>query len=119
VLTDRYVFAEMLKASGDIDKIEWALYCQWFDTFASEIPVAGIVYLTTGVATSGDRIIKRARVGEGHIPASYLAALEEQHKAWLSSTPLPVLQLSTEEGVSVDGNIAKIAEFIAHLTSVL
>jgi deoxyadenosine/deoxycytidine kinase len=119
VLTDRYVFAEMLKASGDIDKLEWTLYCQWFDTFAASLPVAGIVYLTTGVATSGDRIIKRGRAGEGQIPASYLAALEVQHKAWLASTPLPVLQLSTEEGVSVDGNIAKIAEFIAHLTSVL
>jgi deoxyadenosine/deoxycytidine kinase len=119
VLTDRYVFAEMLKASGDIDNLEWNLYCQWFDTFASEIPVAGIVYLTTGVATSGDRIIKRGRAGEEHIPASYLAALEEQHKAWLASTPLPVLQLSTEEEVSVDGNIAKIAEFIARLTSAL
>ena len=115
VLTDRYVFAEMLRASGDIDKIEWNLYCQWFDTFAADLPVAGIVYLTTGVSTSGDRIIKRGRAGEEHIPASYLAALETQHKVWLSSTPLPVLELSTEEGVSVDANTAAIADFISHL----
>jgi deoxyadenosine/deoxycytidine kinase len=105
----------MLKASGDIDKLEWSLYCQWFDTFAADLPVAGIVYLTTGVSTSGDRIIKRGRAGEGQIPASYLAALETQHKAWLASTPLPVLQLSTEEGVSVDSNIAAIATFISRL----
>jgi deoxyadenosine/deoxycytidine kinase len=117
VLTDRYVFAEMLRASGDIDELEWSLYCQWFDTFAASLPVAGIVYLTTGVTTSGDRITKRGRAGEGHIPASYLAALEAQHKTWLSSTALPVLELSTEEGESVDGNIAKTADFIARLTS--
>ena len=115
VLTDRYVFAEMLRASGDIDELEWSLYCQWFDTFAASLPVAGIVYLTTGVTTSGDRIVKRGRAGEGHIPASYLAALEAQHKTWLSSTTLPVLELSTEEGISVDDNIAAIGSFISRL----
>ena len=96
VLTDRYVFAEMLRASGDLNDIEWQLYLNWYETFATELPMSGIVYLTTDVATSGSRIVKRGRHGEENIPVAYLKALEVQHHVWLSSTPLPVLFVSTE-----------------------
>jgi len=114
VLTDRYVFAEMLRASGDLDDIEWSLYNQWFDTYASysEAPVDRIIYLTTGVGTSGDRIAARGREGEGAIPRSYLAALEAQHETWLGSTDLPVLRLSTEVDVSVTKNLESIRAFL-------
>ena len=96
VLTDRYVFAEMLRASGDLNDLEWQLYLNWYETFATELPMSGIIYLTTDVATSGSRIIKRGRHGEENIPVAYLKALEVQHHVWLSSTPLPVLFVSTE-----------------------
>ncbi len=112
VLTDRFVFAEMLRASGDLDDIEWALYNQWFDTYASEAPVDRIIYLTTGVGTSADRITARGREGEGGIPRSYLAALEAQHETWLGSTDLPVLRLSTEADVSVAQNLEAIRAFL-------
>ena len=29
VLTDRFVFAEMLRDRGDIDALEWQLYMSW------------------------------------------------------------------------------------------
>lgn len=115
VHTDRYVFAEMLRESGDIDALEWQLYMNWFDTFAADVPMRGIIYLTTGVGTSADRIVKRGRTGEDHIPLDYLSALDTQHQRWVNTTDLPVLQISTEVGVPVASNITAIRAFVDKL----
>jgi deoxyadenosine/deoxycytidine kinase len=112
VLTDRYVFAEMLYDGGDINELEWQIYNNWFDTFARELPMRGVIHLTTGVETSADRIKIRGREGESSIPNEYLSALDAQHHKWLSNTDLKVLHLSTENGVSVDDNVTKIREYI-------
>lgn len=113
VLTDRHVFAEMMKDSGNIDTLEWDLYCKWFDGFAADIPIQGIIYLTTSVNTSADRIVTRGRSGEDHIPHDYLEALEKQHQNWVKTTPLPVLEISTEPGVRIEDSIASVKKFIA------
>lgn len=115
VLTDRYVFAEMLRDSGDIDDLEWQLYLNWFDTFAAGLPLRGIIHLTTGVGTSAGRIVTRGRHGEEHIPLDYLSALDAQHHKWIANTPLPTLQLSTEATVPVAENIAAVRAFIERL----
>ena len=117
VLTDRFVFAEMLRSSGDIDEMEWQLYMNWFDTFAADLPIRGVVYLTTGVGTSAERIVRRGRHGEEHIPLDYLSALDAQHKKWITDTELPVLRISTEPGQSQDANIAAVREFVNGLLS--
>jgi deoxyadenosine/deoxycytidine kinase len=117
VLTDRFVFAEMLRTSGDIDNLEWALYMKWYDAFASDLPIRGIVYLTTGVGTSAGRIVERGRHGEEHIPLDYLSALDDQHHRWLATTDLPVVQISTEPGVPVEQNIAQVRAFVERLRS--
>lgn len=110
VLTDRFVFAEMLRASGDLNDIEWQLYLNWYETFATELPMSGIVYLTTDVATSGSRIVKRGRHGEENIPVAYLKALEAQHHVWLSSTPLPVLFVSTEDPIGAIRDFVRLIQ---------
>ncbi len=115
VLTDRFVFAEMLRESGDIDSLEWQLYMNWFDTFATDLPLRGIIYLTTGVGTSAGRIVKRGRQGEDHIPLDYLSALDEQHHKWVTTTDLPVLRISTEDGVSLNENVNRIRNFVQSL----
>jgi deoxyadenosine/deoxycytidine kinase len=115
VLTDRHVFAEMLRGAGDMDALEWEMYRQWFDTFAGDLPMRGIVFLTTGVGTSAGRIVKRGRAGEEHIPLDYLGALDAQHQRWVAGTALPVLRLSTEEGVPVAENVERIRSFVAGL----
>ena len=111
VLTDRFVFAEMLRASGDINEIEWQLYMQWYTTFASDLPMSGVIYITTDVVTSASRIVGRAREGET-IPMDYLEALELQHEKWLATTELPVIRVSTE---SMDNAIAEIGNFVGAL----
>lgn len=117
VLTDRFVFAEMLRDGGDIDPMEWELYMTWFNTFTRDLPMGGVIYLTTGVGTSAERIVRRGRHGEEHIPLDYLSALDGQHQKWLSETPLPVLRISTEVGVPVEANVAAIRGFIERLST--
>ena len=112
VLTDRYVFAEMLKASGDISTLEWTLYMKWFDTFAADLPIRGIIYVTTSPSTSAERIVRRGRHGEEHIPLDYLQALEAQHERWLAATELPVLRISTEPGTKTEDLVVTIDEWL-------
>jgi deoxyadenosine/deoxycytidine kinase len=115
VLTDKHVFAEMLRDAGDIDPLEWELYESWFNIFGKKYPVKGIVYLSTSSTTSKERIHIRNRHGEDKIGLDYLDALDAQHKKWIENTNIPVLTLSTEPGVSLDTNIGEIREFIEKL----
>ena len=112
VLTDRHVFAEMLRDSGDLNLLEWTMYTRWFDEFACDLPLRGIIYITTGVDTSAERIQKRARTGESGIPKDYLTALETQHEKWVSSTNLPVCRISTDTSVPVENNVKAVVDFI-------
>jgi deoxyadenosine/deoxycytidine kinase len=118
VLTDKYVFAQMLRDSGDIDPLEWELYDSWFNIFSTQHKVNGIVYLSTSSTTSKERIHIRNRQGEDRIQLDYLDALDRQHKEWIETTDIPVLTLSTEPGVSLENNLQQIREFIQHLKSI-
>lgn len=117
VLTDKHVFAEMLRDGGDIDPLEWELYESWFNIFGKKYPVRGIVYVSTSASTSKDRIKIRNRQGEENIGIDYLDALDNQHKKWIENTNIPVLTLSTEVGVSLEKNIEEVKEFIEKLKS--
>ena len=114
ILTDKYVFAEMLRDAGDMDPLEWELYESWFDIFGKEYPVNGIIYVSTNAYISKERIQIRNRIGEENINIEYLEALDIQHKKWIENTNIPVLTLSTE-GVTVEKNIEEIKLFIERL----
>ena len=115
VLTDKYVFAQMLRDSGELDSLEWELYDSWFTMFSAQHKVNAIIYLSTSSTTSKDRIHIRNRQGEDRIQLDYLNALEQQHKNWIENTDLPVLTLSTEPGVPLDDNLQQIRMFIQKL----
>jgi len=115
VLTDRFVFAQMLKDKGDIDPLEWDLYEMWYNTFATELPMTGIIYITTGVTTSSDRIKTRGRGGEESIPVAYLTDLAKQHERWLADTDLPVLRISTEVGIPIELTLSQIRGFLEEI----
>ena len=115
VLTDKYVFAQMLRDGGDIDPLEWELYDSWFTIFSKQHQVNGIIYLSTSSTTSKERIHIRNRQGEDRIQLDYLDALDIQHKKWMESTDIPVLTLSTEPGASLENNIQQIRDFITQL----
>jgi deoxyadenosine/deoxycytidine kinase len=115
ILTDKYVFAEMLKTDGLLDELEWQLYCMWFDSFGSQYNVSAIIYVNTSPETSFQRILERQRKGEENIPFEYIQRLDQQHKKWLSETSITVLHISTENGVDERENIEKIKMFIENL----
>jgi deoxyadenosine/deoxycytidine kinase len=115
VLTDKYVFAQMLRDSGDMDDLEWELYDSWFSIFSKQHQVNGIIYLSTSSTTSKDRIHIRNRQGEDRIQLEYLEALDRQHKQWIESTDIPVLTLSTEPGASLENNLQQVRDFIQKL----
>ena len=109
VLTDRYVFAEMLRDQGILSDIEWTLYSSWFETFATGLPIRGIIHINTSVETALSRIKGRGRDGEDGIESAYLTDLAAQHKAWLKQTKLPVLTISTEVDVDVNKTMDQLS----------
>jgi len=109
VLTDRYVFAEMMLEEGNMSKLEWELYMKWFDAFATKLPVKGIIYITTNPTLSKERIVQRGRLGEESISIDYLTKLDQQHKKWIATTTLPTLSLSTE--TSFEETVEQIRQF--------
>jgi len=106
VLTDRYVFATMLKDDGLLNQVEWGLYTKWFDHFSSLIHVNGIVYIETKSDVCSSRIKHRARQGEDGIPMDYLVALDVYHNKWLNASDVPVCRVSSEPE-----DVHKIAAF--------
>jgi deoxyadenosine/deoxycytidine kinase len=112
VFTDRYVFAEMLHREGKLDDLEWTLYLKWFNNYAANLPIRGVIHLTTSATTSKDRIAMRGRSGEERIPIEYLESLDEQHNRWMATVHLPVLEVSTEPGTTIETAVDSIRSWI-------
>jgi len=115
ILTDRYIFAEMLYETGILTAIEWELYKNLFDIIRESYHVHGVIYLSTSCKTSRDRISVRGRPEEESISMNYLNDLHKQHEKWLSNPAIPVLKLSTEPDSSLDNNIQNIKDFVEEL----
>jgi deoxyadenosine/deoxycytidine kinase len=77
--TDKYVFAKMLYDSGKIEDVCYQIYNKWFDTFASELPIEGVIYVKTNPDICNKRILLRSRNGESSIPLSYLENCHTYH----------------------------------------
>jgi deoxyadenosine/deoxycytidine kinase len=115
ILTDRYIFAEMLYETGILTAIEWELYKNLFDIIRESYHIHGVIYLSTSCKTSRDRISVRGRPEEESISMNYLNDLHKQHEKWLSNPAIPVLKLSTEPDSSLDNNIQNIKDFVEEL----
>jgi len=84
VFTDREVFAKMLYDEGKIEDVDYQIYLKWFDEFIEEIPITGLIYVTTTPEKSKQRVDLRARVGES-IPLSYLQRCHNYHESWIKN----------------------------------
>lgn len=85
IFTDRRVFAEVARDSGNIAKVEWDDYADWFDWVVSKTDQSsqGFVYLRADPDVCHQRIQGRARPGEEGISLEYLQKLHERHDTWL------------------------------------
>lgn len=70
--TDRHVFAKMLFDSKKISCIDYKIYMNWFNVFAQDFPIAGIIYINTKPEICHERVNKRSRDGECSISIDYL-----------------------------------------------
>ena len=88
ILTDRYVFAELLREQKKIDDIEWALYNEWFNWLSNEFTMirpVNFIYLKANPQVSYKRIQQRTRDEESSIPISYIVDISNKHDSWLLS----------------------------------
>lgn len=83
--TDKYVFAKMLFDSGKIEDVCFQIYNKWFDTFACDLPITGVIYVKTNPDICNKRIILRSRTGESSIPLSYLENCHTYHNNMIST----------------------------------
>ena len=81
--TDKFVFAKMLYASNMIEDVNYQIYLKWFDTFAKDYPITGIIYVSSSPDTCKERIQKRSRDGEDTISIDYLAKCNEYHDSMI------------------------------------
>ena len=84
LLTDKYVFAEMLYKQGNISFLHFQVYLQCFEEFSKDYPVDHIIYVNTNPQICQERIQKRARAGEEVIPLTYLRDCHEHHERYLN-----------------------------------
>ena len=82
VMTDKWVFASMLKDDKKIDEIGYAIYNRWFEEFLTDLPIFTHVYLRCEPSVSANRVKKRNRKGED-IPLEYLERCHMYHDNWL------------------------------------
>lgn len=100
--TDKYVFAKMLYDSGKIEYVCYQIYNKWFDTFACELPIEGVIYVKTNPEICNKRIILRSRNGESSIPLSYLENCHTYHNNMIT-----VLQseMTNRKFLELNGNV--------------
>ena len=98
--TDKMVFAKMLFDAGKIEDVNYQIYLNWFDTFSEEFRVNKVIYVETCPAKCHERISKRARNGEEHIPVEYLISCERYHAEMLSDA-----SGACKDQLLLDGNI--------------
>lgn len=96
VLTDRYVFAEMLKDNKHLQPLEWSLYTMWFDYFIKDIKIHGLIYIQANPNLCKERIGIRNRDGEENIQLDYLFDLQSFHDKWIDNTNIKVLKVTSD-----------------------
>lgn len=79
LFTDKYVFAQMLYDSGNMESIQYQIYNKWFESFLDIAPVSKMIYLKTDPKVSFQRISIRNRNGEENIPYEYIQSCHEYH----------------------------------------
>jgi len=116
--TDKHVFAQMLFDDKKIEDVNYQIYRKWFDTFAQEFPIAGLIYVNTLPEICHQRIMKRSREGEDCIPLDYLQNCGNYHDYMMSvMSDSPILKLDGNVDIYQNTSIVndwvdKIKEFI-------
>lgn len=101
---DRNIFAKMLFDDGQIEDIHYQIYLRFYNEYAKEYKLDGIVYIDADAEVCHRRIAKRSRDGEAGIPLEYLRRCKQYCDDWLQSiqSSTDVLHINTNEDVTYD-----------------
>ena len=85
ILSDKHIFAKMMKDTGKMSPIEFAVYNQMFDEFISEIPEINVVHINTSPEICLERCLERGRSGENSITLEYLTMCDTYNREFLKT----------------------------------
>jgi deoxyadenosine/deoxycytidine kinase len=88
LLSDRYIFASIMRDMTILDEAEHSIYLQFYDYLVNMnqiVDLFGVIYIQCSPETCDKRIKKRSREGEDTIPLDYLQKIHDKHEEWLNS----------------------------------
>jgi len=99
LMTDKYVFAQMLYDENKIEKIEFEIYKKWFNSFNKETEIDKVIYIASKPEICYDRVKLRDRDGEENIPLDYLTKCHNYHENMIE-----ILKNDNKDIVLLNGN---------------
>ena len=78
--TDKLIFAKMLYDMGNIEDVNYQIYCQIYDEFVGEYSVDKIIYIQADPTICYERVQRRSRQGESLISIEYLEKCHSYHE---------------------------------------
>lgn len=99
LMTDKYVFAQMLYDENKIEKIEFEIYKKWFNSFNKETEIDKVIYIASKPEICYDRVKLRDRDGEENIPLDYLTKCHNYHESMIE-----ILKNDNKDIVLLNGN---------------
>lgn len=107
--TDKYVFAKMLYENNKIEDVNYAIYQNWFNTFAEEYPISCLIYIHATPTVCKNRINIRNRIGEDEISLEYLSSCNDYHDQMINHFMKPqvnkILSLNGNEDIYTNKKI--------------
>lgn len=116
LLTDKYVFAQMLYDYGKIEDINYQIYKKWFDTFARDYPIDKFIYVNTEPGKCYERVGKRSRSGESNISLVYLQNCHNYHEKMVEMFS-NVFQI--DGNVDINENVTQMTEWIDSIETIV
>lgn len=116
--TDKLVFAKMLFDDGMIELIDYRIYLKWFETFAKDYPIHGVIYVNADPHICLERIEKRCRQGESSITLSYLENCHTYHAKMMDTKNSECVcknQLIINGNVDIYNNAEILQEWIEQI----
>lgn len=86
ILTDKNVFAKMLRENNTLNEISHQIYLKWFNELSRNLEIHSLIYIKTKPETSLTRVLKRNRPGET-IGLDYLQTCHNKHEEWIFKDP--------------------------------
>lgn len=94
-LSDKYIFAQLLKEMNLLTNDEHYVYLLWHDLSTRISPkLDGVIYINTEPSICVSRILQRQRKGEEKISFDYINNLHRLHEQLAKSVDIPVCMIN-------------------------